>query len=159
MPTKKKKGKKKKACATDTAIAHGCGTETEPSTSVSFWTVSQECTYYSNLGCHIANIARYSNITRTKSVTGKKSSKNTSVLTCSQYSEMYQAAMQCHPWLLGIERFDPSEYHPEDLDRIPEIGLDDGLVEDEDEDEWEDTDIVEEGDAGTLHRHTRGTGL
>ncbi|KAL3794488.1 hypothetical protein HJC23_013961 [Cyclotella cryptica] len=107
--------------------------------------------------CHIANIARYSNITRTKSVTGKKSSKNTSVLTCSQYSEMYQAAMQCHPWLLGIERFDPSEYHPEDLDRIPEIGLDDGLVEDEDEDEWEDTDIVEEGDAGyppsTYERH------
>ena len=47
--------------------------------------------------------------------------------------------MQAHSWLLGIERFDPSEYHPEDLERIPEIGLHDGDEEGED-DEWEDAD-------------------
>ena len=39
---------------------------------------------------------------------------------------MYDEALRRHRWLLGIERFDPSEYHPEDLECIPEIGLDDG---------------------------------
>lgn len=47
---------------------------------------------------------------------------------------MYEAAFQSYPWLLGLERFDPRDYHPEDLECIPEIGLDDGDGSDEDGD-------------------------
>ena len=48
---------------------------------------------------------------------------------------MYEAALQFYPWLLGIERFDANDYHPEDLECIPEIGLDDGDGSDEDGDD------------------------
>lgn len=41
--------------------------------------------------------------------------------------------MKSYQWLLGIERFDPSEYHPEDVKCIPEIGLDDGNESDDEE--------------------------
>jgi murein DD-endopeptidase MepM/ murein hydrolase activator NlpD len=70
------------------------------------------------LGCHIANIASYQ-APKTKSHQKKH-------LTSSQYNEMHETALNSYPWLLGIERFDPSEYHPEDLKCIPEIGLSDG---------------------------------
>ena len=62
--------------------------------------------------------------------TKTKSHKQTD-LTCSQYNEMYNRALHSHAWLLDIERFIPSEYHPEDLECIPEIGLDDGNESDE----------------------------
>ncbi|KAL7476735.1 hypothetical protein ACHAW6_002575 [Cyclotella cf. meneghiniana] len=155
MPNTKKKRGNKKTCRVEKSTAHGPDIETE--LAASFWTLSEECAYYSNLGCHIANIARLSNTTQTKTntITGKKGLTHASTLSCSQYSEMYQAAMQSYPWLLGIEQFDPSEYHPEDLERIPEIGLDDGL--DDNEDEWEDADIFDEGNGGcppsTIERH------
>ena len=56
-----------------------------------------ECKYYADLGCHIANVAR-----------------------CRV------EALKENPWLLGIEPFDPNEYDPEDLERIPEVAMNDG---------------------------------
>lgn len=61
-----------------------------------------ECKYYANLGCHIANVAR-----------------------CRV------EAMRKYPWLLGIEPFDPDDYDPEDIEQIPEVAMNDG-EEDED---------------------------
>ena len=58
-----------------------------------------ECHYYANLGCHIANVAR-----------------------CCTVIE----AMRNHPWLLGIEPFDPNDYDPQDLEHIPEVAMNDG---------------------------------
>lgn len=56
-----------------------------------------ECKYYANLGCHIANVAR-----------------------CRV------EAKRKHPWLLGIEPFDPNDYDPEDIEHIPEVAMNDG---------------------------------
>ena len=59
-----------------------------------------ECKYYANLGCHIANVAR-----------------------CRV------EATRKHPWLLGIEPFDPNDYDPEDIEHIPEVAMNDGEEE------------------------------
>lgn len=69
-------------------------------------------------GCHIANIAR---------------------LNCNN-QEMYQHGLEQYPWLLGIEPFDPNDYHPEDLAMIPEVALNDGDDEEDNNEDWEDCD-------------------
>jgi len=56
-----------------------------------------ECKYYADLGCHIANVAR-----------------------CRV------EAMRKNPWLLGLEPFDPNDYDPEDIEHIPEVAMNDG---------------------------------
>ena len=66
-----------------------------------------ECKYYANLGCHIANVAR-----------------------CRV------EAMKKHPWLLGIEPFDPNDYDSEDIAHIPEVAMNDG-----EEDEYGDCEM------------------
>mmetsp|Transcript_10929 Transcript_10929/g.18144 ORF Transcript_10929/g.18144 Transcript_10929/m.18144 type:complete len:423 (-) Transcript_10929:33-1301(-) len=66
-----------------------------------------ECKYYANLGCHIANVAR-----------------------CRV------EATRKHPWLLGIEPFDPNDYDPDDIEHIPEVAMNDG-----EEDEYGDCEM------------------
>ena len=128
----------------------------------SMWSSATECSYYASLGCHIASIARLGdNVTgdpvviNSKSKPRRKSSSNDNPRaaratsrnnTCSYYQEMYQKALQQYPWLLGIERFDPSEYHHEDLELIPDIAFNDGNDDDE---EYEDCDGVINGDCDT----------
>jgi len=85
----------------------------------SIWSASDECEHYAELGCHIANIARC-RPSHKGSTTPSPSS-----YTCSDFRYMYEHAMQIYPWLLGIERFDSSDYHPEDIDFIPDVAMDD----------------------------------
>lgn len=101
-----------------------------------FWSADDECSHYAALGCHIANVARCCGRRMLGPGSGSgpgsgQSSNNTSnpkhaTTTPREYEEMCDEAMRRHPWLLGIERFDPSEYHPEDVRNIPEVAMDDG---------------------------------
>ena len=111
--------------------------------SSTFWTIADECLHYADLGCHIASIARYFKPPKNnKDKRGKARGANTantttpyisalhaSCLECKE--DMYNCAMQQHPWLLGIEHFDPSEYEPSDLLNFPEIAMYDGVFDDE----------------------------
>jgi len=125
--------------------------------SSTFWTIADECLHYADLGCHIASIARYFKPPKNnKDKRGKARGANTantttpyisalhaSCLECKE--DMYNCAMQQHPWLLGIEHFDPSEYEPSDLPNFPEIAMNDGVFDDEEEDD-EDDDFYDDGD-------------
>ena len=62
--------------------------------------------------------------------------------TRSEYNEMYDQAMSRHPWLSGIERFDPNEYHPEDVIHIPEVAMNDGDDDDDDDEEGGSTTMT-----------------
>jgi len=98
-----------------------------------FWSTPDECAHYAALGCHIANIARcnHDGSKSKKSSSRRKAETSSSLTTCSDFEELYQRAMQQYPWLLGIERFDPMEYHPEDIEAIPEVAMNDGEDEDD----------------------------
>ena len=78
----------------------------------SFWSVDDECAHYASLGCHIANVARC--------FVDAPSSE-----CASAHDESSRRAMKRHKWLLGIERFDPNEYDPEDIAEMPEVAMDD----------------------------------
>mmetsp|Transcript_34368 Transcript_34368/g.61691 ORF Transcript_34368/g.61691 Transcript_34368/m.61691 type:complete len:504 (-) Transcript_34368:35-1546(-) len=118
---KKSKGKRPKGTTPDSVDVAG---DTQP-----LWSTSDECAHYAALGCHIANIVRCRQEDASKSKSRHKPKYTTN--TCSEYEEMYQLAMQQYPWLLGMERFDPTEYHPEDIENIPEVAMNDGEEEDE----------------------------
>jgi len=85
----------------------------------SIWSASDECEHYAELGCHIANIARC-RPSHKGSTTPSPSS-----YTCSDFRYMYKHTVEQYPWLIGIERFDSSDYHPEDLENIPDVAMDD----------------------------------
>ena len=89
------------------------------------WSAADECTHYATIGCHIANIAR---CCCGSEKSNKKFLKNQS-LKCSEYSQMYKIAIHEFSWLLGIERFDSSDYHPEDIEHIPDVAMDDEQME------------------------------
>jgi murein DD-endopeptidase MepM/ murein hydrolase activator NlpD len=111
----------------------------------SFWSIADECAHYAALGCHIASIARYfvppknnknnSGNNKVKSANNSNTTPYISALhaSCLECKEdMYKCAMQHHPWLLGIEHFDPSEYNPSDLLNFPEVAMNDGVFDDDD---------------------------
>ncbi|KAL7533659.1 hypothetical protein ACHAXR_006992 [Thalassiosira sp. AJA248-18] len=132
----KKKSKSKKSKGGSASIVAGTSSadvvagDTQP-----IWSTAEECAHYAALGCHIANIARCRPASKSNSRHNnmpKHNSTKTSMpsYTCSEYEEMYDRSMQQYPWILGIERFDPSEYHPEDIKNIPEVAMNDGDDED-----------------------------
>lgn len=89
----KKRGKGGKKSRTNNKDGGG----KQSSSSPTFWSAADECAYYAELGCHIANVAR-----------------------CDDASAMYQ-----YPWLRDIYPFNPEEYDPEDIKSVPEVALDD----------------------------------
>jgi hypothetical protein len=118
----------------------------DDASSASFWSIADECAHYAALGCHIASIARYfvppknnkhrSGNNKSKSASNSNSTPYISALHASSLEckeDMYKCAMQHHPWLLGIEHFDPSEYNPSDLLNFPEVTMNDALFDDEDD--------------------------
>lgn len=73
------------------------------------WSAADERAHYAALGCHVADVCR-----------GRHRARS------APLGETHRRAMREHPWLLGIEDFDPSEYRAEDVTRIPEVAMDDG---------------------------------
>ena len=123
---KKSKGKRPKGNTSSSSVDNVNDTQL-------IWSAADECEHYAALGCHIAKIARCKSDEPSKHLRHNKSkcATQSSSYTCSEYRQMYQTAMQQYPWLLGIERFDPSDYHPEDIEYIPDVAMNDGDEEDE----------------------------
>ena len=90
----KKKGKGGKKSRQKDTNKDGGGKQS-PS-SPTFWSAANECAYYAELGCHIANVAR-----------------------CDASAIMYR-----YPWLRDIYPFSPEEYDPEEIKSVPEVALD-----------------------------------
>ena len=103
---KKKGGKNKKASKRNVGEA-----STNIKLQQGIWSASDECEHYAELGCHIANIARY----RPTDDRSSSPSPSSYTYTCSDFRNMYEHSMEQYPWLVGIERFDSSDYHPENI--------------------------------------------
>ena len=113
---KKKGGKNKKSSKRNADATSSADNKQQHS----IWSTADECEHYAELGCHIANIARCR-----PSHKGTSDVSQSSTYTCSDFRYMYQHAMELYPWLLGIERFDSSDYHLEDIEHIPDVAMDD----------------------------------
>ena len=130
---KKSKGKRPKGTNSklDGCVASSSSSVDHVNDTQLIWSAADECDHYAALGCHIANIARCKLDESKPSRHKSRCTTQSSSYTCSEYRQMYQTAMQQYPWLLDIERFDPSDYHPEDLEHIPDVAMNDGDDEDE----------------------------
>ena len=115
---KKKGGKNKKSSKRNVDVTT---VSTNSKQQHSIWSAADECEHYAELGCHIANIARC----RPSHKGTSDSSPSPSTYTCSDFRYMYDNGIQQYPWLVGIERFDSSDYHPEDIEQIPDVAMDD----------------------------------
>ena len=118
--SKKKGGKNKKSSKGNVGVTSSTNNKQQQG----IWSTTDECEHYAELGCHIANIARCRSIIDS-SKSSKQHTSPSATYTCSEFRYMYEHAIQQYPWLLGIERFDSSDYHPEDLEHIPDVAMDD----------------------------------
>ena len=73
------------------------------------WSAADEAAHYAALGCHVAHL-----LLPSPAPGG------------APWQDMRRRALRRHPWLLGIDPFDPADYDPGDVARIPEVALDDG---------------------------------
>ena len=108
---KKKGGKNKKSSRGKVDVTSSTNNKQQQV----IWSAADECEHYAELGCHIANIARCR----------PAASPSPPSYTCSDFRYMYENGIQQYPSLLGIERFDSSDYHPEDIENIPDVAMDD----------------------------------
>ena len=114
-------------CGSDSVVAAAACDE-----ATQVWTPQAEREYYRKLGCHIATVARPVPLSPRKKDTRAGRSNDPSSMTCSQLDELHRAAERDYPWLIGVELFDPSDYYPEDIKKIPDVAMSDACDEEED---------------------------